>query len=478
MIPAALRLPCAVATAILLLSACTAEEPGRSGVSKARRVTRDLHSFSRPDQIRVTHAVLDWTVDFDARQVRGSLTWNVKRAPDVEGEPLVLDTKGLTIESVVSGTGRPLTFELGTTDDLLGTPLLIAMDPGDDEVTIVYHTGPQASALQWLTPEQTAGRKHPFVYSYGSAIGARTFWPCQDSPAVRFTHEAELTVPSDLTAVMAAEMLPGGRAGTRFRFRMPQPIPSYLVAFAVGDLRFRELGPRTGVYAEPPVLDAAAFEFADAEAMLETAERLYGPYRWDRYDVLVMPPSFPIFGMENPRLTFVHPATVAGDRSLIFVLAHELAHSWSGNLVNQATWSDLWLNEGVTVYIERRILESLYGRAFADMEAVKWHQVLMQDLATLDDGFTALRNVTRARRLRRSRAATRAHPKSREGSGRLRSGSRRCVHCPATFRRHGSRSSTPRGHSRTPAIPRSCSSGSRCAFGAAIAVPTMRSGLS
>lgn len=316
------------------------------------------------------------------------------RAPGAEGEPLILDTKRLTIESVISGKGRPVEFELGAADEIFGEPLMIYMEPGDHTVTIFYHSAPGASALQWLTAQQTAGKKHPFLYSHSSYIAARTFWPCQDSPAVRFTYEAEVTVPSDLKAVMAAEMLPGDGAGTPFRFRMPQPIPSYLVAFAVGKIDFRQLGPRTGVYAEPSVIEAAAFEFADAESMLETVERLYGPYRWNRYDLLVMPPSFPMGGMENPRLTFVSPVVIAGDRSLVSVLAHELAHSWSGNLVTNASWSDLWLNEGPTCYIEQRILESVYGKAFADMVDVNYFEDLMEEMPTLEEGFTALHNVS------------------------------------------------------------------------------------
>jgi len=384
----------ALAAMSLLFASCAAQETPASKMDSAKRVTQDHHSFSRPDQVRVTHAVLDWTIDFEAQQVRGSVTWTVERASGAEEEPLILDTNGLTIESVYSGKGQPVEFELGAADEILGAPLLINMAPGDQTVTIFYRTGPGAAALQWLTPEQTAGKTHQFLFSDSEPINARTFWPCQDSPAVRFTYEAEVTVPSDMKALMAAEMIPGGGEGTPFRFRMPQPVPSYLVAFAVGNIDFRELGPRTGVYAEPSVVDDAAHEFADAEAMLETAERLYGPYQWGRYDLLVMPPSFPILGMENPRLTFVSPLVIAGDRSLVSVVAHELAHSWSGNLVTNASWSDFWLNEGPTIYVERRVLESLYGKAFANMEAVKWLEDLMEEMPTLDEGFTALHNVS------------------------------------------------------------------------------------
>jgi leukotriene-A4 hydrolase len=384
----------AVGTAALVLASCGVESPPATKNLAAKRVTQDHHSFSRPDRVRVTHAVIDWTVDFDARELRGSVTWYVERAPGAEDEPLILDSKGLIIESVYSGKGQPVDFRFGADDEILGAPLSIQMAPGDRTVTIAYRTGPGAAALQWLTPEQTTGKKHPFLYSHSTAIYARTFWPCQDSPAVRFTYEAEMAVPSGLKAVMAAEMLPGGGGEGAFRFRMPQPVPSYLVAIAVGNIVFRELGPRTGVYAEPSVVDAAAFEFVDTEAMLDTVERLYGPYRWGRYDLLVMPPSYPAGGMENPRLTFVSPAVIAGDRSLTSVVAHEIAHAWSGNLVNGATWSDLWITEGPTCYIEQRVVQSFFGKAFADMLDANYFEDLMEEMPTLDEGFTALHNVS------------------------------------------------------------------------------------
>jgi aminopeptidase N len=378
----------------LCFPACAPQRSSVPDVDQQQRVTQDFHSFSRPDEVRVTHAVIDWTVDFDSEEIRGSVTWTVERATGAEEEPLILDTMGLIIESVYSGKGQPVEFEFGADDEILGAPLLIDMAPGDRTVTIAYRTGPDAEALLWLNPEQTTGKKHPFLFSHSSPIRARTFIPCQDSPAVRFTYEADLTVPSDLKAVMAAGMSPGGGGEVPFRFQMPQPVPSYLVAFAVGDLDYRELGPRTGVFAEPSVVDAAAFEFADTEAMLETVEQLYGPYRWDRYDLLVMPPSFPVAGMENPRLTFVSPVVIAGDRSMVSVVAHELAHSWSGNLVTNASWSDLWLNEGPTCYVEQRVLQSFFGKAYADMVDANYYEDLMEEMPTLDEGFTALHNVS------------------------------------------------------------------------------------
>jgi aminopeptidase N len=244
------------------------------------------------------------------------------------------------------------------------------MPPGTDRVKIFYATSPDARGLQWLSAEQTAGRKHPFLFSQAQAIQARSFIPLQDLPGVRTTYDATLHVPKDLVAVMAAGMIPGAAGDGVFTFRMPQPIPSYLIALAVGDLAFKSMGSRTGVWAEPSMVEAAAREFADTEKMIVATEALYGPYRWGRYDLLVLPPSFPFGGMENPRLTFATPTVIAGDKSLVSLVAHELAHSWSGNLVTNATWPDFWLNEGFTTYLERRIIEAVYGKPRADMEAM------------------------------------------------------------------------------------------------------------
>ncbi|GAC1374036.1 MAG: hypothetical protein NVSMB30_16540 [Hymenobacter sp.] len=195
-----------------------------------------------------------------------------------------------------------------------------------------------------------------------------------------------MRVPAHLLALMSAENPQQRSAKGEYFFRIGQPLPAYLMALAVGDLVFAPLSSRTGIYAEPATLPRATHEFPDLENMVAAAEQLYGPYRWGRYDLLVLPPSFPFGGMENPCLTFVTPTILAGDRSLTSLVAHELAHSWSGNLVTNATWNDFWLNEGFTVYFERRIMEQLYGRNYADMLQVLGREALHQTIEELGPG--------------------------------------------------------------------------------------------
>jgi leukotriene-A4 hydrolase len=336
----------------------------------------DVHSYSRPGQVRVRHLDLDLNVDFDRKVLEGSVEIHFDT---LSAGDLLLDTRGLAIHSVEHADS----FELGPPDPVLGAPLRIVQAAGTDWVRVHYSTSPEASGLQWLDAPQTAGKQYPFLYTQSQAIHARSWIPLQDTPGVRVTFTARIHTPEGLRAVM-------GAAGQDGLFHMDQPLPSYLIALAAGDLAFRQLGPRSGVYAEPSLLDAAAHEFADTEAMIAAVEQMYGPYRWERYDLLVLPPSFPFGGMENPRLTFTTPTILAGDRSLVSLVAHELAHSWSGNLVTNATWSDFWLNEGFTVYLERRILEKVYGKERAEMEAVLGRRELDREMAGLPESDRVL----------------------------------------------------------------------------------------
>ncbi|MGQ0560075.1 MAG: M1 family metallopeptidase [Sphingosinicella sp.] len=332
---------------------------------------RDTSSFARPEIARVTHVALDLDADFAARRMAGTATLDILAAPPAS--EIILDSNGLEIEAIADAQGHPLAWSLGDGDARRGRPLAVII--GDTRRIVVrYRSAPNAPALQWLTPEQTAGGRHPYLFSQGQAILNRSWIPTQDSPGIRQTWEARITAPEPLTVVMSGERLgrrgePAGPGRRAFRFRMDHPVASYLIALAAGDLAFRPLGPRTGVWTEPAMLDAAAREFADTERMMAAAEALYGRYRWGRYDMIVLPPSFPYGGMENPTLTFLTPTLIAGDRSLVATVAHELAHSWSGNLVTNAVWTDGWLNEGFTSYFENRIMEAIFGRERAAQEA-------------------------------------------------------------------------------------------------------------
>jgi leukotriene-A4 hydrolase len=358
----------------------------------------DYHSYANVDQFRTARIDLDLRVDLDSKVIDGVVALEFKRL-DPRATQLVLDTKGLMINDVtqkssdvLGATAKNQTiwvsrpFHLEKPDPILGSALVIDLPPSKsptESIRIDYETLPEASALQWLTPKQTAGHKKGFLYTNSEPIGTRTWIPLQDTPQIRAPYKAKIHTAPDVLAVMSAENDPKVKRKGEYTFAMPQAIPSYLIALAVGDLGYVETGPRTGVYAEKSVVKAAAKEFADTESMIQTSEKLFGPYRWNRYDILVMPPSFPIGGQENPRLSFITPTVIAGDKSLVSVIAHELSHSWSGNLVTNASWRDLWLNEGFTDYLETRIMTAVYGEQRAAMEAVLGLNSLRKDLDKL-----------------------------------------------------------------------------------------------
>ena len=359
---------------------------------------RDTHTFARPEIARVRHVALRLTADFEARTLSGTAALDIQGVPGAA--EVILDIKNLDIRGVHDAQGAPLQFQTGDLDPIKGQSLTVrfpALAAGETRgIVIRYSTRPDAAALQWLTPGQTAGGQSPYLFSQGQAILTRTWIPTQDSPGIRQTYDAEIIAPAALRVVMSAQQLtPDGAADgagmKAWRFRMTNPVPPYLIALGVGDLAFAAIDERTGVFTEPSRLEAARAELAPTADMVDAAERLYGPYRWGRYDLLVLPPSFPFGGMENPRLTFATPTIIAGDQSLVSLVAHELAHSWSGNLVTNATWNDMWLNEGFTVYFENRIMEALYGQDRALMlRALGWGD-LQTEMAGLPPADTHLK---------------------------------------------------------------------------------------
>lgn len=330
---------------------------------------KDPYSYAQPEVARVTHVALDLALDFENKNISGTAALDI--LADDDADTLFLDTMGLEISSVTDGENQDLPFELGPEEAVMGAPLRVTI--GDKRhIVIAYKSGLDAKALQWLSPEQTVGGKHPYLLSQGQPTLNRTWIPTQDSPGIRQTWEATITAPEPLAVVMSGlsggDPVSAGEGRRVFSFAMDKPVAPYLIAIAAGDILFQELGPRSGVWTEPLMLEKAAAELVDTEKMIDAAESLYGEYRWGRYDMIVLPPSFPYGGMENPVMTFLTPTFIAGDRSLTGLVAHELAHSWSGNLVTNANWSDSWLNEGTTSYFENRIIESLYGKKRASQE--------------------------------------------------------------------------------------------------------------
>ena len=336
----------------------------------------DFHSYSQPDEAVVTHLNWNASVNFEDRIIRATAIYDI--ATSETAERILLDCVDLTIEAVAVD-GKPVYWSMGPEQDFIGQPLSIPVQPSSKRISIQYSSAPSAGALLWVEGEQ------PFLFTQSQAILARTWIPCQDSPGIRFTYEAHVDVPVGTMALMSATNPTEQSADGHYDFQMDQPIPSYLLALAVGNVEFRSVGLHTGVYAVPELIDAAEYEFGEMEDLLVAAENLYGKYAWERYDLLVLPAAFPFGGMENPRLTFATPTIIAGDRSLVSLVAHELAHSWSGNLVTNSTWDDFWLNEGFTVYFEQRIMEAVYGREISEMLATLSYQGLVDEVDEIMD---------------------------------------------------------------------------------------------
>ena len=367
-----------------------AAEPAKAAAVSGRR--HDESSFAQPDQVRITDLALELALDFDRKQLAGTATYTLDWT-DPKATQLVLDTRELTIQKVegqADGAWAPLQFALADADPVFGSKLTIEAPQRNPQVRVTYHTAPTASGLQWLEPSMTEGKQLPFMFSQSQAIHARSWVPLQDTPSVRFTYTAHVTSRPDVMVLMSADNDPDAARDGDYTFKMPQPIPSYLLAIAAGDLVFKPISGRSGVWAEPSMVDRATAEFADTEQMIATTEQLYGPYRWERYDMLVLPPSFPFGGMENPRLSFITPTVIVGDKSLVSLIAHELAHSWSGNLVTNASWKDIWLNEGFTTYVQGRITEALYGTEMAEMERQIDQAGVKKDMAGMSPEQQAL----------------------------------------------------------------------------------------
>jgi leukotriene-A4 hydrolase len=389
----ALLLSCAA----VLVAGCS-KEPESAPVAATpkpaieKAVDRDEHSYAEPQKVAIADLALDIAVDFDTKTIGGTATYTLDWK-DKAATQLVLDTRDLTITKVegeADNAWAPLQYALATKDPVLGSKLTIETPARNTKVRVTYTSSPEASGLQWLTPEMTEGKQLPFMFSQSQQIHARSWVPLQDTPQVRYTYSAHVTSRPDVMVLMSADNDPAAVRDGDYTFKMPQKIPSYLMAIAAGDLVFKPISARSGVWAEPAMVDKATKEFEDTEKMIATTEQLYGPYRWDRYDMLVLPPSFPYGGMENPRLSFITPTVIVGDKTLVSLIAHELAHSWSGNLVTFSSAKHGWLNEGFTSYVENRIVESLYGKEQASMEYAIARNGLKKEIGTMPEATQAL----------------------------------------------------------------------------------------
>lgn len=367
-----------IAAFFLVVAGCQENRPTdrkNQAILDMKRAT-DHHSFSKPEEAVVTHLDWDASVDFATRIISATAQYTIQTSAGATR--IIFDAVELDIKEV-KVDDKSVEWSLGPAQEFIGQPLIIPIQESSQMVSIAYESAPDAGAILWVEGEQ------PFLFTQSQAILARTWIPCQDSPGIRFTYDAHVQVPTGTMALMSATNPTEKSADGHYSFKMEQPIPSYLLALAVGNVEFRSVGPHTGVYAVPDLIDAAEYEFGEMEQLLQAAENLYGPYAWERYDLLVLPPAFPFGGMENPRLTFATPTIIAGDRSLVALVAHELAHSWSGNLVTNSTWDDFWLNEGFTVYFEQRIMEAVYGSEISEMLATLSYQGLIGEVDEMMD---------------------------------------------------------------------------------------------
>ena len=260
----------------------------------------DPSSLANPHEVRVEHLDLQLSLDFDRCLVSGSVLLRLRVLREGSAE-VHLDSRELSIEKA-EVAGQLVPFRVDGPSGPLGSRLRVAVPAAHRsagsvfELSIAYSTSPAASATQWLPAAATSSRSHPFLFTQCQAIHARSLLPCQDSPGVKQTYSAVVRAPAWCTVLMSglSEGEPA-REGevSEHRWRQPVPLSSYLIAMAAGALVCQDISDRVRVWAEPAVIGAAVFEFADTEALLRTAESLTCAYLWTRYDLLCLPASFP-----------------------------------------------------------------------------------------------------------------------------------------------------------------------------------------
>ncbi len=377
---------------ILITSSCTTKKSNKDSHGQDNTdqkeskliLAKDVHSYANIEDIRTKHLHLELDVNFENKKIYGIARHEMS---DHNVNQAIFDIKGLEIIKITTGIKNEnnVDFTIGEYSEQMGRALNVAINNDTKFINIYYQTTEKTEALDWLAPEQTTGKQHPYLYTQGQAILTRSWIPLQDSPLNRITYSADVKVPQGVIALMSAKNPRERNDDNLYHFEMKQRIPSYLIALAVGDMVYSSLGDNCGVYSEKELAEDCIYEFIDLPKMIAAASAIYGEYQWDQYDIVMLPYSFPFGGMENPRLTFANPTLLTGDRSSTSVIAHELAHSWSGNLVTNATWDDFWLNEGFTVYFENRIMEALYGKEEADILATIEYQDLLESIETIEN---------------------------------------------------------------------------------------------
>ncbi|KAJ6459517.1 peptidase family M1-domain-containing protein [Mycena sanguinolenta] len=365
----------------------------------------DPTTQSNYDQVASEHISFDWSVDFKAQNLSGSATHRMNVLVD-DVKEAIFDTGDLQVTGA-EVNGSAAAYDLKPKHEVMGSALHVSLPKGlksktSVDVTVFYKTTKDCAALQWLDKEQTQGKQFPYLFSQCQPIYARTLAPVQDSPSVKITYSAKVAsvLPALLSAIRVSPPSDGpahdgkviGEDVVVYTYDQPVPIPSYLIAIACGNVRYRPFPQfedkqwKTGVWAEPELIDAAYWEFSeDTARFLAAEEKIVIPYKFGVYDLLVLPPSFPYGGMENACLSFLTPTLLTGDRTLVDVVVHEATHSWFGNGVTHAHASHFWLNEGWTTYMERLLLQELHSPPERGFSYIIGAKALRDDLANYSD---------------------------------------------------------------------------------------------
>lgn len=341
---------------------------------------KDPYTFSNCKEVSVVNMQASLKFDFDHQQIEGVATYTLGKQTTNQ---LVLDIDALNIQQVSvkseSGEISKASFKLGDKKPYLGQPLTIFLPAKIKikEVIIKYRTDThhRSAGLQWLAPAQTGSGQKPFFLNQGQPFHNRGLFPLQDTPAAKMTVDLKILVKKglNLQAVASSNQDHQGNPPTPditsnphyaiWNYRIDQPVSSYLLMIAVGELKGEKIDERTILYTEPYLIEKAKIDYQKFPEYLKKAEAMFGPLPWRVLNVLMMPNSFPYQGMEAIGLNGNSSDMISGkgDPFGISLALHELSHSWFGNLATYTRLEDLWLSEGLTNYAEILLNEQLWG---------------------------------------------------------------------------------------------------------------------